>query len=232
MHQPSKQPKKVRLACERCRDRRIKCDGKVPACQNCSNAQVPCIDVDSRTSAGRVSRAFQHNAAARIEWLESIIRSRLPDVDLSAGPQLLNTDPSPVTGQNRGIKRSRSAPSHETYSAEQSARSMAFHLGLLSLDVNSSHVHYLGSSSGSLFTPILQQNQEDPASLIPPSSQEPPGDEGHMDPFTVYEQADESGLEASHVAQVHRLYATLKTCPLVETVAYRRSDDECPVPLL
>ncbi|KAF9636987.1 hypothetical protein BFW01_g7883 [Lasiodiplodia theobromae] len=220
----SKQPKKVRLACERCRDRRIKCDGKVPACENCSKAQVPCIDVDTRTSAGRISRAFQHNAAARIEWLESIIRTRLPDVDLSAGPPLLNTETvspappqeqsQPTIGQNRGVKRSHSAPGQEhgqSHSVEQSARSMALHLGLLSLDVNSSQVHYLGSSSGSLFTPMLRANQEDPASLFPASSNEPSVDGSQADPFTVYEQIEESRLEQTHVAQIHRLYAMLRT---------------------
>lgn len=88
---------------------------------------------------------------------------------------------------------------------------MALHLGLLSLDVNSSQVHYLGSSSGSLFTPMLRANQEDPASLFPASSNEPSVDGSQADPFTVYEQIEESRLEQTHVAQVHRLYAMLRT---------------------
>ncbi|GME37064.1 uncharacterized protein LTHEOB_3319 [Neofusicoccum parvum] len=204
----SRQPKKVRLACERCRDRRIKCDGKVPACENCSKAHVPCIDVDTRTSAGRISRAFQQNAASRIEWLENIIRTRLPDVDLSAGPQLSTTEanstsnptssespvppreqpqaPGLAIGQNRGIKRSHAAPTLEhgqSASVEQSARTMALHLGLLSLDVNSSQVHYLGSSSGSLFTPMLQANRDDPDPLFSTSSHESSMDGSQADPF-------------------------------------------------
>jgi hypothetical protein len=65
--------KKVRFACERCRYRRVKvgvllefkvetwliymqCDGQVPACGNCSKANAPCIDVDSRDMEKRLVR--------------------------------------------------------------------------------------------------------------------------------------------------------------------------------
>ncbi|KAK1598471.1 uncharacterized protein LY79DRAFT_656148 [Colletotrichum navitas] len=81
-------PKKVRLACRRCRIRRIKCDGEVPACTNCARAGETCLDVDSQNSGLLVPRNFASAARARIQWLENIIKQRLPDVDLSQGPQI------------------------------------------------------------------------------------------------------------------------------------------------
>ncbi|KAK1985836.1 hypothetical protein LZ30DRAFT_757635 [Colletotrichum cereale] len=81
-------PKKVRLACRRCRTRRIKCDGEVPACTNCAKAGETCLDVDSQNSSLLVPRNFASAARARIQWLENIIKQRLPDVDLSQGPQI------------------------------------------------------------------------------------------------------------------------------------------------
>lgn len=262
----SRQPKKVRLACERCRDRRIKvCFGAAterqkkagtkqtgsatekslhvttaprPKCPASTLIPAPPLAASlerklqclapSPSKANRPLR-FQLNAAARIEWLENIIRTRLPDVDLSAGPQLVNPDastssapPAPpldqapasnlAIGQNRGIKRSYATPSQEhgpNTSVEQSARSMALHLGLLTLDVNSSQVHYLGSSSGSLFTPMLQANRED-AGALPSASSHETSDGSHTDPFDVYEQFDETRPESYHLTEVRRVYGILK----------------------
>lgn len=33
--------RKIALACERCRDRKIRCDGHKPACDNCQRRQNP-----------------------------------------------------------------------------------------------------------------------------------------------------------------------------------------------
>lgn len=48
--------RKVRVACQRCRYRRIKCDGGVPGCTSCINAGVACIDVDARNADQLVPR--------------------------------------------------------------------------------------------------------------------------------------------------------------------------------
>lgn len=38
--------KKVVTACQRCRTRKIRCDGALPACKSCVKAGVECIEVD------------------------------------------------------------------------------------------------------------------------------------------------------------------------------------------
>lgn len=42
----SAQKKKIVTACQRCRTRKIKCDGVLPACKSCVKAGVDCIEVD------------------------------------------------------------------------------------------------------------------------------------------------------------------------------------------
>lgn len=38
--------KKVVTACQRCRTRKIRCDGALPSCKSCVKASVDCIEVD------------------------------------------------------------------------------------------------------------------------------------------------------------------------------------------
>ena len=40
------QKKKIVTACQRCRTRKIRCDGVLPACRSCVKAGVECIEVD------------------------------------------------------------------------------------------------------------------------------------------------------------------------------------------
>ncbi|KAF4341948.1 pyrimidine pathway regulatory 1 [Fusarium beomiforme] len=170
-------PKKVRLACRRCRVRRIKCDGQVPACTNCAKAGQVCLDVDSQNSDVVIPRNFVAATRERIRWLEDIIRERLPDVDLRSGPQI---DPAPdsaggpsqderipegldvslsSTPAVPGVTRKRSAEASRQPDQDESfperAHSVAVNLGMLSLNVDSPQKHYLGSSSGLLFTNLI-----------------------------------------------------------------------------
>ncbi|KAM5347538.1 hypothetical protein ACJ41O_007362 [Fusarium nematophilum] len=174
-------PKKVRLACRRCRTRRIKCDGQVPACTNCAKAGQVCLDVDSQNSDVVIPRNFVGAARARIQWLENIIRERAPDVDLRDGPQIdppADTEPRPLddggheeteifatpgaaasqsTLQRPSRKRSAdvSVQSDNDGSFPERAHSVAVNLGMLSLNSDSPQKHYLGSSSGLLFTNLI-----------------------------------------------------------------------------
>ncbi|KAL6922886.1 hypothetical protein FSST1_000160 [Fusarium sambucinum] len=183
-------PKKVRLACRRCRSRRIKCDGQVPACTNCAKAGQVCLDVDSQNSDVIIPRNFVGAARARIQWLENIIRERAPDVDLRSGP---NVEPAlghetrcpnvggdvegePSTAQTPAVtspalqsipsKRSADAseqPDHDG-SVPERVHSVAVNLGMLSLNSDSPERHYLGSSSGLLFTNLIGASPSSAAS--------------------------------------------------------------------
>ncbi|CBF82145.1 uncharacterized protein ANIA_05299 [Aspergillus nidulans FGSC A4] len=169
--------KKVRLACKRCRTKRIKCDGGIPACSNCAKAAVPCIDVDGRNNDRSIPRDYASRCHARIRWLEQQIKILDADFDLTQGPQLdsLAADSSvswpaleslpvdtpvqtlePTLSRKRphaAIRASGSEPPDPAPAAE--ARSVAVDLGMLSLHSDSRQKHYLGSSSGLFFTNLI-----------------------------------------------------------------------------
>ncbi|KAF2163175.1 hypothetical protein M409DRAFT_57835 [Zasmidium cellare ATCC 36951] len=80
---PRTHDRKAKNTCQRCRRRRIKCDGAAPSCAQCVKAKVTCIE--GRAIGGRenLPQAFLDDSLARLAALEDLVRTRLPDVDLS-----------------------------------------------------------------------------------------------------------------------------------------------------
>lgn len=131
--------------------------------------------------------SFSKAARARIHWLEAVIRERLPDFDLSEGPQveILAEGPSRAlsksshqhteetadapsnyeglgaTGPGHNVrqaaKRTHEAVANSDHedALPEGAHSVAVNLGMLSLNSDSSQKHYLGSSSGLLFSNLI-----------------------------------------------------------------------------
>ncbi|KAI0157213.1 fungal-specific transcription factor domain-containing protein [Xylariaceae sp. FL1272] len=73
---------RLRLACQRCQKRKIRCNGELPACSNCKSANATCTDGESIRSRD-TPRAWITHLEHRVAWLESIVRVRCPDVDLA-----------------------------------------------------------------------------------------------------------------------------------------------------
>lgn len=171
----------------------MQCDGGIPACGNCQKASEPCIDVDGRNKSLLIPRDFAANARARIEWLEQHIKLLTPNFDLGKGPQVdlsfldaagavssqaaTSNDLHETTQQNVAStpdislalgKRARDSASGIT-SLDVSAddvRSVALDLGLLTLNSDSRQTHYLGTSSGRLFTKLIGARSPNPPTTI------------------------------------------------------------------
>lgn len=163
---------KVRIACRRCRAKRIKCDGGIPACSNCQKAGEICLDVDGRNNSISIPRDFAANARARIEWLEDQLRRHAPHVNMDEGPKVdfryQEAATPPSVPETRMVEPEDTAsPPKRTFAATQEqvspqdqpfateARSVTLDLGLLSLSSDSRQLHYLGTSSGRLFTSLI-----------------------------------------------------------------------------
>ncbi|KAI1260474.1 fungal-specific transcription factor domain-containing protein [Xylariaceae sp. FL1019] len=73
---------RLRLACQRCQKRKIRCNGELPACSNCQSAGATCTDGES-IRLKDTPRAWITHLERRVAWLESIVRARCPDVDLA-----------------------------------------------------------------------------------------------------------------------------------------------------
>ncbi|KAF4774650.1 hypothetical protein HER10_EVM0002030 [Colletotrichum scovillei] len=257
-------PKKVRLACRRCRTRRIKVrlshDPRpaFPACTNCAKAGETCLDVDSQNSRLLV-RNFASAARARIQWLEEIIKQRLPDVDIAGGPQIdafpdpkgsgvvgggdhdednISTSsprsgrgcsqPVPVGGtivlgsQRPGsLKRTAEAAGSNDHDEEfpDRAHSVARNLGMLSLNSDSDQKHYLGSSSGVLFTNLIGASPSSagstPVALIDDVQAQGPASEWHD---RTSRKEDAIKLVHTYIRWMHPDYPVLEATSLLSAI--------------
>ncbi|KAJ8107845.1 hypothetical protein OPT61_g8584 [Boeremia exigua] len=210
---------------------RLSCDGGIPACENCQKAAEPCIDVDGRNNSLSIPRDFAANARARIQWLEQQVRLLNPSFKLNDGPRVdfsfleeaaivkNQAPPSPVLREaNQPIIPSSPKISHSSSKRfrgpsatdagpdafPDEARSVALDLGLMTLNSDSRQTHYLGTSSGRLFTRLIGAGSPDGGN----SRDKSPS-------FSNIQGSSRKGLYAStkHVKESCRLvYHTLKTC--------------------
>ncbi|RPB26733.1 hypothetical protein L211DRAFT_846900 [Terfezia boudieri ATCC MYA-4762] len=88
--------KKVVTACQRCRTRKIKCDGVLPCCGNCAKAAQPCMEVD-KSGERDIPRSHILELENRIKYLESLLAQNCPNIDLDTiGPPVeLRSRPAP-----------------------------------------------------------------------------------------------------------------------------------------
>lgn len=214
------------------------CDGGIPACGNCQKASEPCIDVDGRNNSLSIPRDFAANARARIEWLEQQIKLSNPDLDFREGPQVdfsFLDAVRAVGSQAVASPNVRELHQQDVVSPREpcltlgkrtrdpapvpliidgfsdEARSVALDLGLLSLNSDSRQTHYLGTSSGRLFTRLIGAGSPDAAGGL--SADLPPGNPMVQKPskFGVY--AHTKRFKES----CRQLYSTLrKSLPVEE----------------
>ncbi|KAK6217159.1 hypothetical protein QIS74_07273 [Colletotrichum tabaci] len=121
----SRRNPRLRLACSRCQRRKIRCDGQLPACNNCKKAGVACTDGES-VRLRDLPRAQIANLKERIRWLEGIVRERCPDVDLGQGPTgdlCMDVDGDEPFVSDSMIEASSELPDDTLTVAEQNAQS-------------------------------------------------------------------------------------------------------------
>ena len=110
------------------------------------------------------------------------------DVQSQSGPG--HDDASRGATVYRGRKRAASTLYSSNRSVEEDTRSVALDLGLLSLNSDSRQVHYLGSSSGSLFASLLLAREKSEA-----NTQSSQNQVSHNDPPFKADNRDASHLE-------------------------------------
>lgn len=62
-------------ACHRCRIRKNRCDQRLPRCQSCEKAGVPCVGYDPITKR-EIPRSYVYFLEARVAYLEGVLRER------------------------------------------------------------------------------------------------------------------------------------------------------------
>ncbi|KAK5991734.1 Positive regulator of purine utilization-like protein [Cladobotryum mycophilum] len=132
---------RVSAACVRCQKRKIRCDGVLPICSACQKAGARCIDGGT---SRQIPRNYMTELEARVAWLESIVREKCPEVDLSAGPG------QPSTSGQAATEPPENQDAHDSPD-KTSSHGITEQIGLISVSAGAD-LRYLGPSSGLFFT--------------------------------------------------------------------------------
>ncbi|KAK9241312.1 fungal-specific transcription factor domain-containing protein [Lipomyces kononenkoae] len=166
---PGTQIGRIAQACDRCRSKKIRCDGKRPSCTQCQNVGFECRTSDKLTRRA-FPRGYTESLEDHIRQLEDENRTLKEQVDrrddqleLLSRVDSLSTSPGAASAANNGSRkrqhrhRSRdSSPTHRSTSAESdSDESDSFALQELeNLNIDGS---FEGSASGRAFAEVLQK---------------------------------------------------------------------------
>ncbi|KAH7355903.1 fungal-specific transcription factor domain-containing protein [Pyrenochaeta sp. MPI-SDFR-AT-0127] len=161
---PPRRNPRLRLACGRCQRRKIRCDAQFPSCSNCKKAGAICTDGESLRLGELPRNRTLSRLRNRVAWLESIIRERLPDVDLSAGPHLdtaENNDDEENTSPLQDVQPDELSMDQGTSEQRDVAALPArppdqrdHEIGMVSVGFNADQ-RYIGPSSGYFLARIL-----------------------------------------------------------------------------
>ncbi|KAK9368693.1 fungal-specific transcription factor domain-containing protein [Lipomyces kononenkoae] len=165
---PGTQIGRIAQACDRCRSKKIRCDGKRPSCTQCQNVGFECRTSDKLTRRA-FPRGYTESLEDHIRQLENENRELKEQIDrrddqleLISRVDSLSTSPGASTGNNGSRKRqhrhhSRDAsPAYRSTSVEsESDENDLFVLHeLKNLNIDGS---YEGSASGRAFAEVLQK---------------------------------------------------------------------------
>ncbi|KIY67354.1 hypothetical protein CYLTODRAFT_353365 [Cylindrobasidium torrendii FP15055 ss-10] len=112
------QRRRVWRACESCRRKKVKCDGKEPVCGQCSASSLECNWLQTKDRAA-LSRQYVQELEARVIEYEAIIKNVKPALKQIAGegehpsPQSSDADPSPAAAAS-ALLRAMSRTSEST----------------------------------------------------------------------------------------------------------------------
>ncbi|KAI1497059.1 fungal-specific transcription factor domain-containing protein [Biscogniauxia marginata] len=140
------------LSCRRCQKRKIRCKGELPRCSNCVKAGVECVDGESSRSR-TLPREYVNSLLNRIEWLESIVRSRCPDVDLEHGGLLISQGSYESGGADLVDENDQSTSPHRFETQSEQDLTNDTNLGDSNRDLS-----HQGNANDSRNTPALPSN--------------------------------------------------------------------------
>ncbi|KAH8586385.1 fungal-specific transcription factor domain-containing protein [Bisporella sp. PMI_857] len=138
------------LACTRCKQKKLKCDGQIPKCQNCvkvdrggckEHLDVDCLVGDPATGLHR-PRDYMQSLEARVAYLEGILQQVRPDVALDHFVGYQST--------NQRVDDAEGSPATQTDVVDISSD-----VALLCVSAAGREPHYFGPSSALSFSRVF-----------------------------------------------------------------------------
>lgn len=88
------------LACQRCRNKKIKCDQTFPQCTKCSRAGITCVGID-RATGREVPRSYVYHLEERVHQLESQLNAQASERNFHNGNAAFSSQGIPILPSSR-----------------------------------------------------------------------------------------------------------------------------------
>ncbi|KAJ5795645.1 transcriptional regulator family: Fungal Specific TF [Penicillium psychrosexuale] len=199
---PAQKRRRVGRACDECRRKKIKCDGKQP-CTHCTVYSYDCSYDQPSNRRRNPAPQYVEALENRLQKAEALLRIVLPNVDLD-DPQLdLHATEQKFTAAQKSKATEDVKPSGALDPAQEGAdegllETMVDNSGCLDRD-DQGHWDYHGHTSGVLFVRRLRK-QLGAADITAPMARSRPSISAHMmdSPKSVSESPQDSTLPPTH----------------------------------
>ncbi|KAI2727701.1 transcriptional regulator family: Fungal Specific TF [Penicillium roqueforti] len=199
---PAQKRRRVGRACDECRRKKIKCDGKQP-CTHCTVYSYDCSYDQPSNRRRNPAPQYVEALENRLQKAEALLRIVLPNVDLD-DPQLdLHATEQKFTAAQKSKATEDVRPSGALDPAQEGAdegllETMVDNSGCLDRD-DQGHWDYHGHTSGVLFVRRLRK-QLGAADITAPMARSRPSISAHMmdSPKSVSESPQDSTLPPTH----------------------------------
>ncbi|EMC93434.1 hypothetical protein BAUCODRAFT_240311 [Baudoinia panamericana UAMH 10762] len=225
------------LACIGCKQRKLKCDGQTPKCQNCIRTDRDCLVEDPATGIHR-PRNYIQSLEAHVAYLERLLQEVRPDVALdhlanvqesrhpSASPPA--QPPAPL-GSTLGFHKE---PAEVTQAppatgVESSVDDLSSEVALLCISAAGREPHYFGPSSALSFSRIasqtmgLRQRSASFRSSAPSSLAEPVTRPRRPSQLRFPPQETAAKLSRAYFDNIHPQY------PFLHAPTFQHWEEEC-----
>ncbi|XEU98490.1 hypothetical protein FSHL1_003777 [Fusarium sambucinum] len=172
---PVKRPRigeRTLVACNGCKQKKLKCDGQIPKCQNCSKTGRECLVEDPATGLLR-PRDYMQSLETRVAYLEGLLKQARPDVALDHlmglekdASSLSPAAPTPITGSVE-IPAMCNNQRDARVETEDTTDQLSTDVALLCLTAASKEPHYFGPSSAVSFSRIVSAAMDLPKKVGP-----------------------------------------------------------------
>ena len=150
--------KKVRLgertmlACIHCKQKKLKCDGQTPKCQNCVRTNRDCLVEDPATGLHR-PRDYLKSLETRVAYLELLLQQTRPEVALDHldDTEGAHVGPRQTHGTAEFLNLDHASPGD----GDESIDDLSTEVALLCLSAAGSEPHYFGPSCAVSFSRIV-----------------------------------------------------------------------------
>ncbi|MCJ1472560.1 hypothetical protein MMC13_001209 [Lambiella insularis] len=155
---------RIAQACDRCRSKKIRCDGVTPCCSQCSNVEFVCKTSD-KLSRRAFPRGYTESLEERVRALEGEVRELKDLLDekeekidmLSRIHSFASPRRSSTTSTSPALKEESSPPNisdkEDTFKIQQSSE--------LIEDDNEPETYFVGASAGRVFVDIFKSRVQE-----------------------------------------------------------------------